>query len=145
MDGARPYVALFQLARLDDETLGYLLDCLMFIDCAQLAKFQRIPLIYNSGVGYYHDGKDDPWMDVLSILSEHRSALARGTRAVVDCEDLACWRAAELRVRFGVMATPCWVRRIREDGKQLVHIFVKLPDGTYEDPSKILGMNVSGL
>lgn len=143
---AKRYTALFQIAKLTDGALGYLLDCLTNIDCEQLSTYPKIPLIYNSGVRYFHDGNDDPWMDVLSILSAHRAALADNSRAIVDCEDLACWRAAELRVRFGVDANPTWIRRMRSDGKQLIHIFVRLPNGSFEDPSRIMGMGkVDGL
>lgn len=141
----KQYQALFQIARLDDDALGHLLDCLMFIDCNQLAEYPNIPLLYNSGVVYHHDGKDDPWMDILSILAEHRFALSEGERAIVDCEDLACWRAAELRVRFGIRATPTWIRKTLPNGKQMIHIFVRLPNGKFEDPSRILGMKGNGL
>jgi hypothetical protein len=73
---------------------------------------------------------------------------------VHNCEDLAAWRAGELRAA-GVKADPVlkwrWVDR-REalaaglpikgdaDGLWLVHCLVRFPDGTIEDPSKILGM-----
>lgn len=136
----RRYTALFQIAKLSDHALGCLLDCLTDIDCEQLVLYPNIPLLYQSGVRYFHDGKDDPWMDVLSILAEHEFAMKEGNRAIVDCEDLSCWRAAELRVKYGINANPTWIRRKRADGKQLVHIFVRLPDGTFEDPSRLLGM-----
>lgn len=146
---AGQYSALFQLARLSDHALQTLLDALTEIDCEQLWDFPNIPLLYYSGVRYYHDNTDDPWLDVLSILMETQAAKARGRRAVIDCEDLACWRAAELRVRFGVRtARAVFTRKIAvfPDGrrKQLVHIFVGgLPGGQFEDPSRILGMNLS--
>lgn len=59
---------------------------------------------------------------------------------VHNCEDLACWRAAELRVRFGVQATPTFTYKVRANGSYLYHITVRLPDGRIEDPSRRLGM-----
>lgn len=49
-----------------------------------------------------------------------------------DCEDLAAWRAAEVP---GAMAVP-----FRTDGG--MHVVVQMPDGTVEDPSIVLGMEV---
>jgi predicted transglutaminase-like cysteine proteinase len=52
-----------------------------------------------------------------------------------DCEDLAAWRAAELR-RAGVAAMAV----AKRSGKKKFHAVVVFPDGTYEDPSRRLGM-----
>lgn len=59
---------------------------------------------------------------------------------VHNCEDLACWRAAELRVRHNIMAEPTFIWKKRENGGYLYHILVRLPDGRVEDPSRTLGM-----
>lgn len=59
---------------------------------------------------------------------------------VHNCEDLACWRVAELRVRFGIGARPTYTSQVRPDGSYLYHILVELPDGSIEDPSRNLGM-----
>ena len=59
---------------------------------------------------------------------------------VHNCEDLACWRAAELRVRENVKAKPTFIWKIRPNGGYLYHIQVKYPDGRIEDPSRRLGM-----
>lgn len=147
MVAAARYNAVFQLARLTDRTLGHLLDCLTEIDTEQLELNQSLPLLYESGVRYYHDKRDDPWMDVLSILAAHARWQATGVPQVIDCEDLACWRAAELRVRFGIFARPVFerVRVQTPDGvKQYVHILVQYPDGRTEDPSRRLGMTTPG-
>lgn len=128
----KEYDVVFSIGDLDDQALGYLLDCLLMIDIHYLRKYPNLPLVYGSGVTYEHDGKkDDPFRCVLRCLDV-------GT---ADCEDLACWRAAELRVKFGIHASPCFVRKMREDGTELIHIFVRLPgQNNFEDPSKILGM-----
>lgn len=131
---SRPYAATFQIAHLSDHALASMLDALFSIDCEQVAN-PKLPLIYFSGVKYFDPGnRDDPWCDAYSTYHAGEG----------DCEDLACWRAAELRVRFGIAATPCFVRRTYPDGKQKIHIFVKLPGGRYEDPSRILGMTRGG-
>ena len=127
------YSALFELARLTDHALGTLLDALTIIDAQQLREF-NIPLLYQSGVRYSHDGRDDPWRDALSTFAAMDG----------DCEDFACWRAAELQVRFGIQAWPCFVRKQLAGGKQMIHVFVRLPGGRFEDPSRILGMHVNG-
>lgn len=51
-----------------------------------------------------------------------------------DCEDLACYRAAEL-ILAGERA-----RAIAQRTRAGWHIVVRRGDGTIEDPSKILGM-----
>lgn len=74
---------------------------------------------------------------------------------VHNCEDLAAWRAAELRVA-GFDCEPVlkwqWIPRdqmlaagypaahVPRKGVWLVHCLVRYPDGQIEDPSKILGM-----
>lgn len=75
------------------------------------------------------------------------TCLAMGT---ADCEDLACWRAAELNIRYGIPAVPFFREQKLPDGKYLYHILVKWPPGVYgdksypegyvEDPSRIKGM-----
>ena len=137
------YDAHFQLARLTDRTLGYLLDCLVEINCEQLETFKAIPLIYESGVRYYHDKRDDPWMDILSVLAAHNRFMATGVPQIIDCEDLVCWRVAELRVRFGIMNARPVFKRMRIQGPrgpvQMVHILAEA-NGQVEDVSRILGM-----
>jgi hypothetical protein len=59
---------------------------------------------------------------------------------VHNCEDVACWLAAELVVRYGVEARPDFTHQVREDGSYLYHIVVRLPDGRTMDPSRFLGM-----
>jgi hypothetical protein len=59
---------------------------------------------------------------------------------VHNCEDLACWRSAELRVRDKIEAKPTFIWKIRPSGGYLYHIQVKYPDGRIEDPSRRLGM-----
>ncbi len=103
------------------------------------------PRLYQSGV-YYREEKPgfEDWPDIPKVLSQGWG----------DCEDLAGYRAAELRVYDGIDAQPVikwtWIPadRMREagytvipkDGVWLVHCLVRYPNGKIEDPSKILGM-----
>lgn len=57
-----------------------------------------------------------------------------------DCDNLACWRAAELRM-LGIDAHPYITWRQRADGGTTYHVIVRYPDGTSEDPSLLLGMS----
>lgn len=80
------------------------------------------------------DGRDD-WQDIPDTLE----------RGNGDCEDLATWRCAELRVRLGVDADLGITKSDMplQSGAALVtmyHIVVVLPDGAIEDPSRRLGM-----
>lgn len=106
------------------------------------------PPLYCSGAYYEEDpqGHED-WRDVYECLK--RIASGHG----IDCDQLVCWRVAELRVA-GVAAEPVikWQNLPRElaeamgygampdEGLWLVHCCVRFPDGSIEDTSKILGM-----
>ena len=110
-----------------------LLTCLINIDIRFLKKFPATPSLYSSGVIYIEElpGQED-WRDVESVL-KHGGG---------DCEDLACWRIAELRM-LGVDARPRIEWKLKPDGNQLYHIQVRLPTGEVEDPSTKLGMKSS--
>jgi len=112
--------------------LRILLDALMAVDMISLKGREReIPPLYESGIYYEEEppGQED-WQDLLTCMKLKAS----------DCEDLACFRAAELRVRHGVMARPTFVPRVRPNGGNLYHVQVQYPDGRIEDPSRVLGM-----
>ena len=100
----------------------------------------KIPLLYESGVRYRAEpeGQED-WLDILSALQAHKEEMKGGAKATIDCEDLACWRAAELQAQ-GIAAHPVFVWRKINDGSHLYHIVVRYPDGRIEDPSRKLGM-----
>jgi hypothetical protein len=72
--------------------MNALLEALIEANCEYLRLHPRTPLLYQSGVYYQAepDGRDE-WQDIPDTL-------ARGNG---DCEDLACWRVAELRERYG--------------------------------------------
>jgi hypothetical protein len=55
-----------------------------------------------------------------------------------DCDQLCCWRAAEIRVRQGIAAVP----EVIQINERLFHVFVRFPNGRAEDISAHLGMRV---
>lgn len=123
--------------------LGLYLNTLFQLDKAYLQDYPSTPGLYQSGVRYKREpsrgrlrvGGDSPisgievWKDVCEVLKDGHG----------DCEDLACWRAAELYVRAKIDARPVWSVQNLSDTR-LYHIRVKYPDGRIEDPSKTLGM-----
>lgn len=88
-----------------------------------------IPPLYRSGVRYQREKGTEDWLSA-------RDALALG---VADCEDLACWRVAELQAA-GEKARIA-VKRV---SPRLTHILVIRPGGRLEDPSARLGMRGDG-
>jgi hypothetical protein len=117
--------------KLSHQALGILLRALYLIDCLYLKAHPEVPPLYESGVRYEEEpiGQED-WQDIPTSLK----------LGVADCEDLACWRAAELTVRHGIQAVPTFTWKVRPNGGYLYHIQVKYPDGSIEDPSRRLGM-----
>lgn len=129
------------------------LKALVEVDEWQLKNTGPYPDLYAAGVRYQvePEGCED-WCDIPTVISQGWG----------DCEDLACWRVAELRVKHRIMAEPVikWKHipyldlvklsqsgqwrpgpsGIPRDGIILIHVMVKYPDGHVECPSKRLGM-----
>ena len=131
------YAPLFQLRSFDvldsdaqARVLGRLLEAVIEANMEYLRACPSTPSLYESGVAYEEEpGERDNWQDIPETLG-----LGTG-----DCEDLGCWRIAELRVRAGENATP--FIKIRGDGNRTIcHIAVRRADGSVEDPSRLLGM-----
>jgi hypothetical protein len=112
-----------------------MLDALVLADTLYLQSNPGAPGVYQANLVYQPEeiGHDD-WRDVPSIL-DHGGG---------DCEDLACFRVAELRVRTGENCKPYVSWQLVQSQKYgtftLYHIRVQRADGSIEDPSKILGM-----
>jgi hypothetical protein len=95
-------------------------------DIARAARAGRpLPPMYAAGVRYDRRDAHERWQ-----LPSETFARKRG-----DCEDLASWRAAELRLR-GENATV----GVRRTGPRVLHAVVIRGDGSVEDPSRRLGM-----
>jgi len=96
---------------------------------AQLRAAERagrpLPPIYAAGVRYMRHDPNERWQTPIETLR----------RGGGDCEDLAMWRAAELRLA-GEPARVVW----RRTGPRVLHAVVQRADGRLEDPSRALGM-----
>lgn len=110
--------------------LKAMLEALVLANVFYLQRRPATPPLYGAGVPYVAEppGRDN-WQDIPRTL-----ALREG-----DCEDLATWRIAELRVRENENALP-HVTAKKIGDFTLYHILVKRGDGSIEDPSRILGM-----
>lgn len=86
------------------------------------------PALYDSGVRYVREPPgSERWSPPSVVLG----------RGYGDCEDLASWRAAELRVTG---EDPRARARVVRSGPRTWHAIVERGDGSIEDPSRILGM-----
>jgi hypothetical protein len=109
------------------DALGAALEGLVRLDLVLLKEAQgRIPLLYEAGVRYVREARGhEHWRHIGEVLRAKQG----------DCEDLAAWRAAELRAQgepARAIATP--------SGPGRWHAVVKRADGSIEDPSRKLGM-----
>lgn len=118
-----------------EHTLALVALCEALCTIDQLQIKPGVPSLYTSGVYYKAEDGCEEWQDVETTLE----------RRFGDCEDLACWRVAELRAQ-GIDAKPLVSWHVGTDPKTgkprtEYHIRVLLPDGTIEDPSATLGMH----
>ena len=148
-----------------EEVILKLLAVLVDQDCKYLRRHPELPRLYDSGVEYALPeqmtknpdpeklervvtylkeamGVDEETIEiVLSVLGGcevFRDVEAILKKKRVDCDNLAAYRSAELRLG-GVEAVPYIVWRETPKGTTY-HALVRWPDGTSEDPSLILGM-----
>ena len=106
-------------------TLGALSKGLVALNREMLRR-EPLPPLYSraAGVRYKPEGKGrERWQNAHEVFGA----------GVGDCEDLACWRVAELQNA----GEPALVKIVRT-GPRRFHAVVLRGDGTYEDPSKIL-------
>lgn len=87
-----------------------------------------VPDLYTSGITYRREPIGREWWenahDALGVTSDRSG----------DCEDLAAYRAAELRVFEDDYA----IVRVVPTRRGKFHAIVEREDGTLEDPSRIL-------
>jgi hypothetical protein len=116
---------------LDIKSLNILLECLTLLDQHYLYENPHTPSLYTSGVRYQMEPQGvEEWLTIPELLS----------RKVGDCEDLACWLAAEYRIK-GYNAVAFAARVPNRGPKPLYHVRVRLHNGReIEDPSRALGM-----
>jgi hypothetical protein len=107
------------------------------------------------------DGGQELFLGVPEVLKQ----------GFADCEDVACWRVSEVRLGRGEQrprmrptaghpvpvvlpvpwnmfaprgpaVLPAFFKREVMPGQWVYHIIVFWPDGTFEDPSRVLGMGM---
>ena len=112
------------------EELNIALRALTLIDVHQM-RSGSFPALYSSGIRYAREKRDAQG----NVIEDWRTAKIVAECKWGDCEDLSCYLAGEYIIAgvnaeaFGSVVGP-----------RLVHIRVRLPDGTIEDPSAQLGM-----
>ncbi len=138
-------------------SLLWLMEALVRINQSHIRQFKALakqkkvpapyPPLYRAGIHYEPEPGTEEWLDIPNML-----ATTGGTfpGPWADCEDLACWRTAELREGVDdpgrkqsvapVKAKPFAKWRKKDDGSYAYHALVLLPDGRLEDPSLVLGM-----
>lgn len=88
----------------------------------------ELPALYESGIVYRREPKGREWWeaatDILGLVDDRSG----------DCEDLAAYRAAELRVFDDEIA----MVRVVRTSRGTFHAVVEREDGEIEDPSRIL-------
>jgi hypothetical protein len=124
----RAFDTLTEPAKLD--ALAHLLEALTLVNVAWLREHPEAPWLYESGVRYEEEppGRDE-WQDIPETIKRREG----------DCEDLGCWRLAELRVRSRENARP-FVKCAVYGERTVYHVAVRRADGRVEDPSRVLGM-----
>jgi len=95
-----------------------------------LEYYPKTPNLYDTEVVYKTERFSEDWCDIPTILK----------KGFGDCEDLACWRCAELQQKEQINALPYVTWRKDERGNTIYHALVRWPDGRIEDPSRALGM-----
>ncbi len=115
---------------------------LMLENIAWLKAHPETPELYQAGVSYKPERRRiDPRTKKVTEYGEEWQTIPWVIyRGYGDCEDLGAWRAAELRAKFHVKATPFIKMRRMPDGFWRAHVVVRWPNGQIEDPSAKLGM-----
>lgn len=144
-----------------------LLQALTYCNQLYLREHPETPLLYKSGIVYktpeQFEKAELPELDTVRQFLIDRGASESVATAFMtmanqcgagehfrdvarilengggDCDNLASWRAAELR-ELGINARPYITWRKRPDGGTTYHVIVLWPDGTSEDPSLLCGM-----
>lgn len=116
------------------DDVAAMVEALAHINANFLELHPEFPRLYESGVRYltrpHPKCRLEEWKNAAAVLKD----------GFGDCKDLTAWLLAELSVRDGIDAEPYveWIEKPR--GVIDMHIKLRYPDGTLEDPSERLGM-----
>lgn len=124
------------------------LEAMVCHDVGLLEADPSLPGLYESGIRYQRERPPEGAVQLADALGvtlrtpeEWRDIPACLAAGHADCEDLATYRAAELRARQGVEARAVIRGRWSPvDRRWVYHVVTAYPDGTIEDPSALLGM-----
>lgn len=141
------FALTFEIPELSIPYLGPVLDAQTAVNVLWLRSTSRLPgELYTlfPRVFYYEDPHHGWRCPRGSLPADSDCATERfGTiprvleRGYADCKCLSAWRAAELRVRYGLPARAVAIPASMPD---LIHVVVDRGDGQEEDPSRIMGM-----
>ena len=129
----------FETDEMRGESREYMQKCFLYmaealVNCNReyLRSHPRFPSVYTSGVRYVREQGTEIWQAIPEIVRTGGG----------DCEDLACWRVAELR-EMGINAKPFLKWKRYNGGFTLYHVLVQIGEGAtarMDDPSRRLGM-----
>lgn len=98
---------------------------------AELSSMGRWPALYRTNVRYQREPQgEERWLPPSEVLR----------RGHADCEDLAAYRAAELTLTG---EDPGAEARVVRTGPRTWHAVVLRSDGSWEDPSAAMGMQLA--
>lgn len=116
---------------LNARTLRILLDAMVSMNRVFLEEASRLnfaaPLLYKSGVVYDRT----TWWEPIPALYK---------RGYGDCKSLTAAWIAQAQFFRKIPSRPVFRFVENGDGTTDYHILVELPNGAFEDPSKVLGM-----
>lgn len=116
---------------LNARTLRIMMDAMVSMNRVFLEEHKRldyaVPLLYKSGVVYDRT----TWWEPIPALYG---------RGYGDCKSLTAAWIAQAQYFRKLPSRPVFRFVDNADGTTDYHILVELPNGTFEDPSKVLGM-----
>lgn len=141
------FAITFELPELTIPYLNPVLEAQTVVDVMWLRSRERLPAgpydLYPA-VFYFEDPHHNWRCPEGSIPGDSTCSTERFTpipnviaRRYADCKCLSAWRAAELRVRYGL---PARAIAVPASIPGLIHVVVDCGDGTREDPSERMGM-----
>lgn len=117
------------------------------VELLKLARARRAPLpaLYRSGVVYRPEPRASSTAIAANTSEDFAPCVVALARGWGDCDDLAAWRCAELNASGIAADVDVIETRASTPTARRWHIVVTLPDGSIEDPSRVLKVGESWL